>query len=370
MQLIRHLCFADEDTLLAIKDWAEKSEDGDLSLLDILSETDPLRPSITSTSENCLGSKCPCYENCFVVKARSRAAKADLVIVNHNILISDMVLKEDGFGELLPDVDMVIIDEAHKLKSVSEQSFSQRLTSTSIAELFNEVSIELDRDAAEDDDELASLTACLGDCRKSLHALIQSLARQVGYKTFRVLLDDKGFVTLYQHLQENLAKLADSLMPLASRTEVLSNLHQRSAAIDDFLESARTDDTESLVWVRNTEHAFQMYRSPLDVSELLSERMALYEANWVYTSATLTVRDSFEHFLRSQGLSADSECEIYESPFNYREQACLYLPKTLPEPNHPAFVEQMIDTGVSITAGDGGTRFSAIHQLSQYAKGL
>lgn len=332
--------FNDDDILEGVKAWSRETTDGDLSLFSALSEKDPLRSQITSTAENCLGSRCPHYNKCFVAKAREKANKADLVIVNHNILISDMVLKVDGFGELLPDVQTIIVDEAHKLKTVSEQSFSDVLASGNVAEFLREINDHLE-DRPKDSKKLADTIKA---CNKANNKMVRNLSTMGGYKTFRALLSKKDIATTYQELCTAFEDLKKALKPLSSETEILENFAQRTSTIHRFLESIAEDDSETLTWVRSAERSFRIYRSPLDVSQMLAKHVALYKASWIYTSATLTVSKSFEHFLKSQGLPEDSDCNIYSSPFDYAEQACLYLPPALPEPNHPEYISRLIET--------------------------
>ena len=171
------------------------------------------------------------YESCFVVKARAKATKADLVIVNHNLLISDMVLKVDGFSELLPDVETVIIDEAHKLKSVSEKSFANQLTSSQIVTFLKELDQQFDEDSS------TKLKAEIKRCRKALNAMTQFLSTRVGYMTFQSLLADKNCSDHYKTLQDAFTLLAAELKPLRSRTETLQNFWQRAESTIGFLES-------------------------------------------------------------------------------------------------------------------------------------
>lgn len=326
------------DVLSAIKQWAAETEDGDISLLKLIGEGDPLRSSLVSNTDNCLGSKCPYHQDCFIVKARNKALQSDLVIVNHQLLVSDMVLKEEGFGELLPDVDTVIVDEAHKFKSVSESSFSEALFSGRIVELLREIGNRSKKES--DDGEVIKDSAA--QCRTALDALVRYLSDMPEYKTLGQLLADPKFKSCYEGLQQQVTDLSEVLKPLRTQTETMENFWQRAQTLRGFLESVTEENEEIVVWVRSTERSFQIHRSPLDVSKLLAEKIRLYDANWIYTSATLTVGGKFDLFLKSQGLPEDSACGTFESPFDYHEQAAIYLPPKIPEPNHPDYTKAVI----------------------------
>ncbi|MFP4696353.1 ATP-dependent DNA helicase, partial [Thiohalospira sp.] len=115
--------------------WAETTSSGDLAELDEVVEDDPLIPRITSTTDNCLGQECPEVNDCHVLHARRRAQQADLVVVNHHLLLADMALRDDGFGEILPTADAVIVDEAHQLPDVATRFFSTRVSNHQLLEL-------------------------------------------------------------------------------------------------------------------------------------------------------------------------------------------------------------------------------------------
>src|SRR5688572_20307533 len=108
---------------------------GDLAELEALPDDSPLLPMVTSTAENCLGSECPFWSECFVVQARARAQTADIVVVNHHLLLADLALKQEGFGEILPGAQAFVVDEAHQLPDLAAQFFGEGLGARPIVEL-------------------------------------------------------------------------------------------------------------------------------------------------------------------------------------------------------------------------------------------
>src|SRR5262245_25485708 len=128
--------------LRAISNWGRASSSGDLTELEDLAEDDALRGAVTSTVDNCLGNKCEFFDRCFVLEARREAQAADVVIVNHHLLLADLALKEGGFGELLPGADVVIVDEAHQLPDVAQQFFGMSLSTRELDSLARDVLAE------------------------------------------------------------------------------------------------------------------------------------------------------------------------------------------------------------------------------------
>ncbi len=121
--------------LVRLRGWSAETVDGDISTCGQVAEDSFVWPLVTSTNDNCLGSDCPLYKDCFVVKARRRAMDADVVVVNHHLFLADMVVKESGFAELIPTADVMIFDEAHQIPDIASQYFGQQLTSRQLMDL-------------------------------------------------------------------------------------------------------------------------------------------------------------------------------------------------------------------------------------------
>ena len=121
--------------VIILRAWANQTEEGDISTCASVAEDSPAWPLVTSTNDNCLGSDCPLYKDCFVVKARKTAMDADVVVVNHHLFLADMVVKDSGFGELIPEAEVMIFDEAHQLPDIASQYFGQSLSSRQLLDL-------------------------------------------------------------------------------------------------------------------------------------------------------------------------------------------------------------------------------------------
>lgn len=127
--------------MILLRSWSNQTVDGDISTCVSVAEDSQAWPLVTSTNDNCLGSDCPMYKDCFVVKARKKAMDADVVVVNHHLFLADMVVKESGFGELIPEADVMIFDEAHQLPDIASQYFGQSLSSRQLLDLAKDITI-------------------------------------------------------------------------------------------------------------------------------------------------------------------------------------------------------------------------------------
>ena len=127
------------DDLNAVRMWRHRTQSGDKAELTDVAEDSPVWPQVTSTAENCLGSNCPLYQKCYVVKARRAAQDAELVVVNHHLLLADLAMKEEGFIEFLPDAEAIVIDEAHQIPELAAQFFGVALGSREIERLLDEL---------------------------------------------------------------------------------------------------------------------------------------------------------------------------------------------------------------------------------------
>jgi ATP-dependent DNA helicase DinG len=127
--------------VILLRSWSNQTIDGDISTCVSVAEDSQAWPLVTSTNDNCLGSDCPLYKDCFVVKARKKAMDADVVVVNHHLFLADMVVKESGFAELIPEAEVMIFDEAHQLPDIASQYFGQSLSSRQLLDLAKDITI-------------------------------------------------------------------------------------------------------------------------------------------------------------------------------------------------------------------------------------
>lgn len=350
-----HMEFMTRETrmeLFQVQDWARKTDSGDIAELDSVPEDARVWSMVTSTTDNCLGSDCPQYEECHVVLARRAAQQADVTVVNHHLLLSDMALKEEGFGELLPEVEAFVIDEAHQLPEIASNFFGQSVSSRQIMLLANDVIAEQITDAP-DMAELRDLAQQLIETGKSMRLafgvdLVKDAWSKIMYKpSIKSATDD---------LLTKLDELTEQLELAAERGKGLENCYQRSLQLFQRLQQFCNKQDGSIDWYETYSRSFILHQTPLDLSERFQQQMQAYDAAWIMTSATLQVGGEFGHFADRLGMQ-DYESGIWNSPFDYMNRSMMYLPEDLPEPSDGRYTRQLMQAMLPVIAASNGRAF-------------
>jgi ATP-dependent DNA helicase DinG len=349
----RHAAREQIAQLEALQTWAGVTRSGDRAEFAELAEDSPLWPKVTSTTENCLGSACPQFADCFVVKARRAAQEADVVVVNHHLLFADLAIKQEGFGEILPGAQAFILDEAHQIPELAGQFFSTSLTARQITELVNDTLAEC-----------ASVSGALGLLQPLLETVVPAVRRlrlaldRFPMKGAFVLIErDAEVEREFEGLRQALDKLADALAIHAERSRGMAAVHERASLIAGRLaELCDSGARDAVHWYELSAQGFALHATPLDLSQPLRILREQSHAAWIFASATLSVAGRFDHFARQLGLE-DPRTLALDSPFDYARQALLYLPQGLPDPHVPTYVERMIDTIVPVLEATKGRAF-------------
>jgi ATP-dependent DNA helicase DinG len=354
--------------LECIRAWSVRTTSGDIAGLGEVHEHSPLWPRVTSTQDNCLGQECDYFRDCFVVKARRAAMDADVVVINHHLLFADMALKEEGFGELLPGVDMVIIDEAHQLPEIASLFFGTSVSSRQLLDLVRDVQVEHSREAGD--------MSQLPDAALRLDAVVRRLRLALGERERRAAWEsverDRRVAAALADLAELLGQLVDWLEVAAGRGKGLESCWQRGRLLQERLTAFREDATSgSIQWFETQRRAFRLNQTPLDVAPAFSRCLELLPDTWVFTSATLAVGSGFGHYAARLGLE-EAETLKLDSPFDYRHNALLYLPQDMPDPNEGGYTRRVVDCAREVIAASAGRAFLLFtsHAALQEAAGL
>ena len=348
--------------------WSSRTKRGDLAELDDMPEDTPLWPQVTSTTENCLGQECPFWGECYVVKARAEAQAADVVIVNHHLLLADLAIKQEGFGEILPGANAFVLDEAHQLPELAAQFFGEAIGARQLNDLA--------RDALS---ECANVTVALATVQQPARGLehaVRVLRLELDTLpqrgTHLRLLGNAKAAEALNELDRALEQLAEALSALAEASPGFAATFERANKQRERLARWRggEDDEESrltgktlgkpdvsgVCWYELTPRGFVLQRTPLDVSAPLRSFREASRAAWVFTSATVSVDGEFDHIARKLGLDAPSTL-LQPSPFDWKRQALCYLPRNLPEPNQRDYVRALVDALRPVLQASGGRAF-------------
>ena len=339
--------------------WSGRTRMGDMAELEGLPDDSPLLPIVTSTTDNCLGSECPFWSECFVVQARQRAQAADLVVVNHHLLLADLALKQEGFGEILPGAQAFVVDEAHQLPELAAQFFGEGIGARPL--------VELARDALRECKDVAGSMATVQVPAQRLEHAVRGLRAAMEVLPQRATraraLADVSVEDSFDALALSLSQLAEALAVLREASPGFDACHARAIDLASRLarwtgvnQDAGEDLSDDVLWYELTPRGFRLQRTPLDVSKPLREHREKSRAAWVFTSATLSVAGSFQHIAARLGLEQPRTL-LEPSPFDWSSQALCYLPPGLPEPMSRGYTSALVEALQPVLEASAGRAF-------------
>jgi len=345
--------------LSRIEAWAQATVSGDMAELDGLDERSPVIPLVTSTRENCLGSECPKFAACHVVKARREAMAADVVVVNHHLFFADMALRDSGVAELLPSVDVAVFDEAHQLVEAGVQFLGTTLGTGQAIDFARDLLALGLRQARGLADWQALAAACEVAARHLRLAATGSLRELRGAVKLRwnERCDQPAFVDALDALATSFSAAAAGVETVAGSGPDLAKLHERAVALARMAEAFRHGAGEGHVrWIDVGPQQARLVESPLDIRDMLSEQRARAPKAWLFTSATLGDDGDLNWFTATTGLEDAIKLRL-GSPFDYAANARLFVPTRFPKPNEPGHAAAVAMLAARCAAALGGRTF-------------
>ncbi len=349
--------------LARIVEYAKVTQSGDKSGLADVPENAPIWMHVTSTRDNCLGQECPQHNECFVLKARKEAMEADVVVVNHHLFFADVMLRDEGVAELLPACNTVIFDEAHQLPETASLFFGESLSTSQLFDLSQDARIE----ALSSAKDFAVLPAACDELEKAARDLRLAFKKE-GRMAADATQNIKDFAPALKALGDKLSKLAGLLEKQAERSEGLENCRQRAQGLVEQLNiwtkispppqpSPLQEEGAGVVrWLEIFHHSLQLNTTPLSIADIFKKQIGGHPRAWIFTSATLAVRQNFSHYQNEMGLM-EARTACWDSPFNYQEQALLYVPQNLPEPNSEGYTEAVVQAALPLVEASRGRAF-------------
>lgn len=340
------------DDLESLNAWSARTESGDVAEVHWLAEDDAVWPRVTSTADNCLGSRCPFFDDCHVYRARAEAAAADLVVVNHDLLFAALQLRREGVEELLPSADAYVLDEAHKVPATAAQHFGASLTSGQVNALADDCLAEAGRVSG----ALATVQAPREALRGAVRELALALSRLADRGEWPPEPGGGRAAEATAGLDAALAGLEEALKPLAEASTGLENCLRRTSGLRALLKSLDAPEPDWVHWYESRDRRFSLNRTPLSVAAPFAELRA-DRAAWIFTSATLAVAGRFDHFCDQLGLEEPETLEV-PSEFDYASNALLYLPRDLPDPARDGYdAEALAATYLPVLEASRGRAF-------------
>ncbi|MEC8956177.1 MAG: ATP-dependent DNA helicase, partial [Pseudomonadota bacterium] len=346
-----------------VNKWRYQTATGDCSELIGVSEDSAVWPMVTSTIENCLGNKCPDYKDCYVVKARKIAQESGLVVINHHLLFADLVIKEEGFANFLPEAEVIILDEAHQIPDIATQFFGLSIGTIEIERLVKDallITIPLNQTA---------VIKKIDNLKNAIRQFRLDAPKKEGrYEFFQI--EDKVNKSLQEILlaleefKQILHPIIDTKDSIEKIFEITDIYHSR------LLNIINPDLDDGLRWIDIKSRSIRLNMTPLDVGFKLRILFSHIDQTWIFTSATIAIGSDFSHFRNRMGLNDAVEIS-YPSPYKLDDNALIYLPKNLIEVSNKGFTESMLEATVKLLGLIGGGvffLFTSNHSLREAEK--
>jgi ATP-dependent DNA helicase DinG len=346
--------------LREISRFIKMSQSGDKAELAKVPETASVWNLVTSTRENCVGQECQYYQDCFVMKARREAQQADVVVVNHHLFFADVALKEGGMAELLPSANTIIFDEAHQLPEVATLFFGTSVSTGQVLELCRDVLAEGLAHARGGVDWAKTVTVV----EKAARDLRLTFPEGGTRLSLPQIPPSSEFFPALAKLKEELEGLIDVLEAQAERAETIEQcrvravemLEQYKAWKSEPKKDKEVEGDDAVLWVEAFASSLQLHKTPLSIAPIFAGQRAGTPRSWIFTSATLAVKNDFKHFTAQLGMTGEP-AQSWPSPFNYQEQGILYVPTGLPEPNTFGYTDAVVDMALPVIEAAGGRCF-------------
>jgi ATP-dependent DNA helicase DinG len=347
--------------LREISRFTKTTSTGDKAELSKVPETALIWNLVTSTRDTCLGAECQFYQDCFVMKARKEAQQADVVVVNHHLFFADVALKDTGVAELLPSANTIIFDEAHQLPDTASLFFGNTVSTSQILELCRDVLAEglaHARDGADWAKVVLPVERAARDLRLAFPEDVVRLA-------VNQIAPSSAFFPALDTLKNELNRMVAVLTAQAERAETIEQCRGRAVDLSARLEAwnakgekqeSGNDAQECVLWVEAFSSSLQLHQTPLSIAPIFSKQREGTPRTWIFTSATLAVKNDFSHYASQMGLQ-DESARSWPSPFDYDRQGLLYVPDKLPQPNSLDYTDAVIDAALPVIEAAQGRTF-------------
>ena len=338
-----------------IREWEKTTEIGDRAEIKNLPESSTVWAKIDARTDMCTGQKCANFERCFITLMHQRAIESDVIIVNHHLFFADLSLRDENQeGGILPEYHAVVFDEAHEIEDVAGQYFGVSISNYRFQELRRDV-LAVARMKKFGSPELERVLDRLDDLTGKFFGLFGEAERRVafaGREGFREANED-----IYSDVLAALDLVGSHLKLQKNPPDEVGPLVRRAFELSQGLRFVMEEDDDNFVyWMEKRGRGCFLQATPIDVSQIMAERLFRKVDTVVLTSATLAVAGGFEYTEKRLGVE-HARSLIVPGHFDYQKQALLYVPQRLPEPRNPAFTKEAAEEVLRILEHSRGRAF-------------
>ncbi|WP_321323233.1 ATP-dependent DNA helicase [Thiomicrorhabdus sp.] len=355
--------------LSEIRNWVDnQTYTGDKSELESVSEADPIWRKVSARMEFCQAAECHKDSGCFYPVVKQKAAEAQVLVVNHHLFCADLALREQGFGELLPDAEVYIFDEAHQLPDIAAQFLGFSISRSQLEELIRDIK-QAQKIEAPENNKISDYASLLDDQVKLVN---DALGKWDKRWTWNQLNELKVFQVAIKRFIDTLQITIEELKLVVERGKQLAAVHKRSQDLIAQTKDWLTSQSENKIrWIESSQARFKFNMTPLSVAAPFIRQRESIGGAWLFTSATLSVGNNFDYFAKRLGLS-QAKTSNWTSPFDYQTQGLVYHPIGLPEPRSEDYTKVMLRAAWPLLKASNGCAFMLFtsHKAMQEAKAI
>ena len=355
--------------LSEIRSWVDnKTLTGDKAELESVTESDPIWRKVCARMEFCQATECHQDSGCFYPVVKQKATEAQVLVVNHHLFCADLSLREQGFGELLPDADVYIFDEAHQLPDIAAQFLGFSISRGQLEELARDIK-QAQKLEAPENKKIYDYATLLEEQIKLIN---DALGKWEKRWTWNQLNDEKVFQVAIKRFMDSLKITIDELKQVVERGKQLTAVHKRSQDLLAQTKDWLTSQSENKIrWIESSQARFKFNMTPLSVAAPFSRQRESIGGAWLFTSATLSVANNFDYFAKRLGLS-EAKTSCWSSPFDYQKQGLVYHPIGLPEPRSSEYTKVLLRAAWPLLKASRGCAFMLFtsHKAMQEAKAI
>ena len=337
-----------------IREWEKTTETGDRAEIKTLPESSSAWAKVDARGELCTGQKCAQFERCFITEMQRRALASDIIIVNHHLFFADLAVKENDFASIIPDYEAVVFDEAHELEDVAGQYFGLSVSNFMIDDLRKDI-LSLARRKNLGTPDLDRVLIDLQAATERFFACFPAQEGRTGFQRRAEFV--RQFEDVYQDLLSSLEITGVQLQMIRESMDEVVPLFGRARSLQENLKQYLEGVAEDFVyWIERRNRGVYLQAVPINISNLLSEKLFDKVPSTILTSATLSVEGGFDYLIKRLGIPYARTLNV-ASPFNFQEQSLLYVPQHLPDPRDANFLKAAAEEIIRILKLSRGRAF-------------